>query len=146
MIARYRDGRLSDRPTDSGAESLATLGSETAGLLDAFDVTGALERIWKEIRALNALVEERKPWELAKEKSKSQELDATLYDLADGLRAVAIALIPYLPETAPRILDALKQPAEPSWDDVAPRKTVSAEGIGPATPLFPRVEAPSAAA
>ena len=146
MIARYRDGRLPEAPPDSGAGSLATLGSETAGLLDAFDVTGALERIWKEIRALNALVEERKPWELAKDESKSRELDSTLYDLADGLRAVAIALLPYLPETAPRILDALKQPAEPTWDDVAPRKTVAAEGIEPAAPLFPRVEAPSAAA
>jgi methionyl-tRNA synthetase len=146
MIARYRDGRLPDGPSDSREGSLATLGSETADLLDAFEVTGALERIWKEIRALNALVEERKPWELAKDESKSEELDATLYELADGLRAVAIALLPYLPETAPRILDALNQPAEPAWDDVGPQKTVSAEGIEPATPLFPRVEAPSAAA
>jgi methionyl-tRNA synthetase len=146
MIARYRDGLLPNAPSDSGAGSLATLGSDTAGLLDAFDVTGALERIWKEIRALNALVEERKPWELAKDESKGKELDATLYDLADGVRAVAIALLPYLPETAPRILDALKQPAAPVWDDVAPRKTVAAEGIEPAAPLFPRVEAPSAAA
>jgi methionyl-tRNA synthetase len=146
MIARYRDGRLPDGPSESREGSLATLASETADLLDAFEVTGALERIWKEIRALNALVEERKPWELAKDESKSEELDGTLYELADGLRAVAIALLPYLPETAPRILDALNQPAEPAWDDVAPQKTVSAEGIEPATPLFPRVEAPSAAA
>ena len=146
MIARYRQGRLPEAPPNSGGGSLAALGSETAGLLDAFDVTGALERIWKEIRALNALVEERKPWELAKDEAKAKELDATLYELADGLRAAAVALLPYLPETAPRILEALKQPGDPSWDDVAPRKTVSAEGIEPAEPLFPRVEAPSAAA
>jgi methionyl-tRNA synthetase len=146
MIARYRDGRLPDVPSDAGAGSLATLGSEIAGLLDAFDVTGALERIWREIRALNALVEERKPWELAKDESKSDELDDALYDLADGLRAVAVALLPYLPETAPRILAALNQPVDSSWDDVAPRKTVPADGIEPAAPLFPRVEAPSAAA
>jgi methionyl-tRNA synthetase len=146
MIARYRDGRLPDRPSDSRAGGLATLGSDTADLLDAFDVTGALERIWKEIRALNALVEERKPWELAKDESNSKELDDTLYELADGLRAVAIALLPYLPETAPRILEALKQPAEPAWDDVAAGKAVSAERIEPAAPLFPRMEAPSAAA
>ena len=35
-----------------------------------------------------------------------------LYDLADGLRAVAVALSPYLPETAPRILEALGQPRD----------------------------------
>ena len=147
MIARYRDGRLHQPSSEPAAgEGLATLGNETAGLLEAFDVTGALERIWKEIRALNALVEERKPWELAKDESRSHELDVTLYELADGLRAVAIALIPYLPETAPRILDALNQPAEPRWDDVAPGRSVPVEGIEPATPLFPRVETPSAAA
>jgi methionyl-tRNA synthetase len=146
MVARYRDGRVPDRPSASGPEGLATLGSETADLLDAFDVTGALERIWKEIRSLNALVEERRPWDLAKDGARSHELDATLYDLVDGLRAVAIALLPYLPETAPRILGALKQPGEQFWADVAPGKTVSAEGIEPAAPLFPRVEAPSAAA
>jgi methionyl-tRNA synthetase len=146
MIARYRGGRLPDRSSASGPEGLATLGGETADLLDAFDVTGALERIWKEIRALNSLVEERKPWELAKDESRSDELDATLYDLADGLRAVAVALLPYLPDTAPRILHTLKQPTEASWDDIAPGTTASAEGIEPAAPLFPRVEAPAPAA
>jgi methionyl-tRNA synthetase len=145
MISRYRDGFLSEAAVDGASGGLATLGRETAELLDVFDVTGALERIWKEIRALNALVEERKPWELAKDDS-AEELDRTLYELADGLRAVAVALLPYLPETAPRILEALKQPAEQSWDDIVPGRTLAAEGIEPAAPLFPRVEAPSAAA
>ena len=44
-----------------------------------------------------------------------------LYDLADGLRAVAVALSPYLPETAPRILDALRQPLDLSLDRVRPQ-------------------------
>jgi methionyl-tRNA synthetase len=146
MIARYREGRLEVPATQGVTGRLATLGPETAALLDAFDVTGALERIWKEIRALNALVEERKPWELAKDDSGADELDRTLYELADGLRAVAAALLPYLPETAPLILAALSQPTEQSWDDIAPGRTLAADGIEPATPLFPRVEAPSAAA
>jgi methionyl-tRNA synthetase len=146
MIARYREGRLEVPATQSGNGALATLGPETAAMLDVFDVTGALERIWKEIRALNALVEKRKPWELAKDDSGAEELDRTLYELADGLRAVAVALLPYLPETAPLILEALKQPTDQSWDDIAPGRTLAAEGIEPATPLFPRVEAPSAAA
>jgi methionyl-tRNA synthetase len=146
MIARYRDGHLKV-PAERGATgALATLGPETAALLDAFDVTGALERIWKEIRALNALVEERKPWELAKEDAGSVALDRTLYELADGLRMVAVALLPYLPETAPLILEALKQPTDQSWDEITTGRTLAAEGIEPAAPLFPRVEAPSAAA
>ena len=146
MIARYRDGRLAAAADAEPAGGLATLGAEAAAHLDVFDVTGALERIWKEVRALNALVEERKPWELAKDDSRAVDLDRTLYELADGLRAVAVALSPYLPETAPRILAALRQPEELAWDAAAPGRTVAAEGIAAAEPLFPRVEAPSAAA
>jgi methionyl-tRNA synthetase len=147
MIARYRDGRLGNGGSSAQhVDGLATLGAEVATHLDAFDVTGALERIWKEVRALNALVEERKPWELAKDDSQAADLDRTLYDLADGLRAVAIALAPYLPETAPRILEALRQSADLDWAGVAPGKTAAAEGIEPAEPLFPRVDTPAPAA
>jgi methionyl-tRNA synthetase len=57
-----------------------------------------------------------------------------------------VALAPYLPETAPRILEALNQPVDLGWDGVAPGKAVAVEGIEPAAPLFPRLDAPSAAA
>jgi methionyl-tRNA synthetase len=69
-----------------------------------------------------------------------------LYALADGLRAVAVALYAYLPETAPRILRAIGQPQNFDWSGVALEGTVEADGIEPAEPLFPRVEAPAAAA
>jgi methionyl-tRNA synthetase len=146
MIARYRDGQLPEAAGTESAAGLAGLGADVARLLDAFDVTGALERVWKEVRSLNALVEERKPWELAKDDSRASELDATLYELADGLRAVAIALSSYLPESAPRILEALGQADDLGWAGVAPGRAVPAEGIEPADPLFPRVDAPTAAA
>jgi methionyl-tRNA synthetase len=147
MIARYRDGRLpAATAAGAGRDELAALGNDVAQQIDSFDITGALERIWKQVRSLNALVEERKPWELAKDDSRASELDRTLYELADGLRAVAVALASYLPETAPRILESLNQPLDLSWEGVAPGKAVATEGIEPAAPLFPRVEAPSAAA
>jgi methionyl-tRNA synthetase len=146
MIARYREGRLPEVSPVAADGGLSSLAGDVAGLLDAFDVTGALERIWKEVRALNALVEERKPWELAKEDAQAAELDRTLYELADGLRAVSVALSSYLPETAPRILDALGQAGDLDWAGVAPRRAVPADGIEPAAPLFPRVDAPTTAA
>jgi methionyl-tRNA synthetase len=143
MIARYRGGRIAEAPADQSSE-LADLNSGVAASLDVFDVTGALERIWQQVRTLNALVEQRKPWELAKDKGRTAELDATLYALADGLRAVAVALAAYLPETAPRILAALGQPEDLAWENVAPGKTTSAAGIEPAPPLFPRVDVAAA--
>jgi methionyl-tRNA synthetase len=52
----------------------------------------------------------------------------------------------YLPETTPRILHALGQPQDFDWSSVTPGKTVETEDVEPASPLFPRVEAPAAAA
>ena len=78
--------------------------------------------------------------------AKADELSAVLYDLADGVRAVAVALSPYLPETAPRILGALRQPVDLALEQVAYGKTGETDGIEAAQPLFPRVDLPTAAA
>jgi methionyl-tRNA synthetase len=114
--------------------------------LNAFDVTAAAETIWTLVRALNKHVEETRPWDLAKDESRAHELDRVLYELADGLRIATVALAAFLPRSAPEILRALGQPDDLSWDNVAPGRTVEAEGIEPAAPLFPRVDAPTAAA
>ena len=77
--------------------------------LDRFDITGALETIWDYVRGLNRYVEQTKPWELAKDPEREADLDRALFELADGLRIAAVALSPYLPETATSILTALGQ-------------------------------------
>jgi len=69
-----------------------------------------------------------------------------LYDLADGIVAVAVALAPYLPETAPRILEALRQSGDLSLERVAVGVAEATDGIDAAQPLFPRVDAPAPAA
>src|SRR5439155_22277653 len=125
---------------------LAELAREVPERLDKYDLSGALESIWIVIRSLNRYVEERAPWQLAKDTTKSEELDRTLYDLADGLRAVAIALAAYLPETAPRILSALGQVEDLAWEGIAYGWTAPADWIVPAEPLFPRVELETAVA
>jgi methionyl-tRNA synthetase len=144
MIARYRGGRIPEGENTLAAE-LDALRESIAGRLDAFDLTGALDEIWGVVRGLNRHVEHTKPWELAKDESRAAELDAALFTLADGLRAVAVAVASYLPETAARILAALGQPHDLAWENVAAGRSVIAEGIEPAQPLFPRVETPATA-
>jgi methionyl-tRNA synthetase len=69
-----------------------------------------------------------------------------LYNLADGLTAVAVAVAPYLPESAPRILEALGQPSDDlSLERIRRGSAEAAGGIEPASPLFPRIELPAAA-
>jgi methionyl-tRNA synthetase len=147
LIGRSRGGRLA--PAEVSPELAAAidgLGTTLPGRIDAWDLTGALEAIWDVVRRLNRHVEQTKPWELAKDEARSGDLDRVLYELADGLRAVAVAVSAYLPETAPRILAALGQPEDLAWENVAAGRAVEAEGIQPAEPLFPRVDVTDAAA
>ena len=147
MISRYRDGHI--EPGGANEELAGLLDALRGKLVERFDawaLTDVLEDIWEIVRWLNRHVEETAPWQLAKDESKADELSAVLYDLADAVRAVAVAVSPYLPETAPRILGALRQPVDLSLEQVAYGKTSATEGIEPATPLFPRVDLPTAAA
>ncbi len=145
MIARYRDGRIPIVPVEGEGERIAALAAEVSAKLDRFDLTGALEDLWAYVRELNGYVTRTKPWELAKDDANADELDRVLFTLADGIRVLAVALSPFLPDTGPKILAALGQPDDLAWDRVAYGLTVATEGVEPAAPLFPRIELPTAA-
>jgi methionyl-tRNA synthetase len=147
MIARYRDGRLTRAPGETDLqEKIVAVRDGVLERLNAYDISGGLELIWELVRALNRHVEQTKPWELAKDDGGGEPLDRVLYDLADGLRVAAVALSAYLPRTAPEILRALGQPEDLAWENVDYARTIETDGIEPAAPLFPRVDAPTAAA
>ena len=143
MIARYRGGCVSGSGTNALADRLGALRDGLPGRLDDWDLTGALEAIWDVVRELNRHVERTKPWELAKDATQAEELDSVLYTLADGLRAIAAALFAYMPESAPRILRALGQREDVTWDRVGPGLLVAADGVEAAAPLFPRLDPPA---
>jgi methionyl-tRNA synthetase len=146
LIAKYRDGTITVAPTPGEEQKVDALREGVAAKLDVYDIGGAVDEIWQYIRGLNRYVTQEKPWELAKDEASADRLDQVLYTLADGLRVAAVALHAYLPETTPKILAALGQPEELAWDRVAYGLTTRAEGIEASPPLFPRVEAPAAAA
>jgi methionyl-tRNA synthetase len=139
MIARYRRGAVSPAGIP-GPVDLDGLRDDVAARLDTWDLSGALDSIWSVVRDLNRYVEASAPWQLAKDESRAEELDAVLYHLVDGLTGVAVALAPYLPETAPKILTALGQPPALDWSRITNRGARAAEGIAPAEPFFPRVD------
>src|SRR4051794_9526543 len=108
MIARYRDGVVPAADVDPAlAGDFDGLVEEVSELLDRAEITQALERIWQRVRRLNRYVEERAPWQLAKDEARAGDLDVTLRSLAEGIRAVTVLLHPYMPETAEKLLAAL---------------------------------------
>ena len=148
MVDRFLGGELpeSSRADSPVAALVEGLADDVARRFDAFDLTGALERIWVVVRGLNRHVEAQAPWQLAKE-DKRDELQATLYDLADGIRVIAIALASYVPDTSARILEALGEDAdEVRWERVVYGLTGAKSGIAPAAPLFPRIDSPTVTA
>jgi methionyl-tRNA synthetase len=111
MINRYRDGELPDAELDPAlVPDFDGLADEVSSLIDRGELTQALEAIWQRVRRLNRYVEEQAPWQLAKDDARAGDLERVLRTLAEGLRVIAVLLSPWLPESAPKLLDALSAP------------------------------------
>jgi methionyl-tRNA synthetase len=122
MIDRYRDGVVPQADLDAALEGdLEGLEREVAELLDRAEITQALERIWVRVRRLNRYVEERAPWQQAKDPEQAGALDVTLGSLHAGLVRVTRQLEPYMPESCDTLLRAL-----------------AAERVEKIPPLFPK--------
>ncbi len=68
MIDRYRDGVIPDGELDRElAADFEGAPDRVRALLDEAQISQALEEIWKLVRRLNRFVEEKRPWDLAKE-------------------------------------------------------------------------------
>jgi methionyl-tRNA synthetase len=108
-----------------------------AELLDGAQLTPALDEIWQRVRRLNRYVEERAPWQLAKDESKAAELDTALRSLAEGLRVVAVLLHAYLPTSTEKTLEALGQP-EVALDAAVYGSAPGGTRVEALEPLFPK--------
>ena len=146
MIKRYRDGVVPESEPAAGlVDEFGDLTTTVCARLDRIEVSAALDEIWTRVRLLNRYVQDSEPWKLAKDPQSAGDLDVILYGLAEGLRVVSLLLLPYLPETADRLLAALGQ-GERSIE--AARFAASRGGarIGDLGQLFPKIESPEATA
>ncbi|HTW41488.1 MAG TPA: methionine--tRNA ligase [Solirubrobacteraceae bacterium] len=139
MVHRYRDGVPAAVALDGELDGdFGGLAREVAWLIDGAELTGALEVIWQRVRRLNRYVEERAPWQLAKDDARAQELDRVLSTLVAGLRVVSVLLHPYLPEATDRLLGALgvedRSLACAAWSST---QALGAR-LGELEPLFPK--------
>jgi methionyl-tRNA synthetase len=95
----------------------------------------------------NTLVERTSPWQLAKQKESSRQLDAVIYHLAESLRIIAILISPVLPKAAHGIFDQLNWKMELSGKekrfslaDAEWGELPDGHVVGKPVPLFPRIE------
>jgi methionyl-tRNA synthetase len=143
MIGRYRNGTVPEaEPEPALRQAFDGVVERVRELLDGAHLTQALEEIWKRVRRLNAYVEETRPWELAKDEAQRERLDSVLYGLAEGLRILTLLLLPYMPDTTGRLLDALSE-GERELAEFGSRG--GGQTVGQLEPLFPKLEAERAA-
>jgi methionyl-tRNA synthetase len=111
MVKRYRDGVVPDGARDPALEEeFAGLPQEVAALMDRAQPTQALDHIWRRVRRLNRYVEERAPWQLARDPADADKLDEALASLVEGLRTVNVMLEPFMPATTEKLRGALGAP------------------------------------
>ncbi len=138
MLVRYREHRVPAVATDPTLiAEFDGLAERVAATLDRAEATQALELIWQRVRRLNRYVEERAPWQLAKDSDKAAELDCTLASLAEGLRALSVLLHPYMPASTDTVLAALGA-RETAYEHATFATHCGEATITALEPLFPK--------
>jgi methionyl-tRNA synthetase len=139
MVHRYRDGSAPAAALDPELDGdFAGLAQQVEAMIDRAELTTALDQIWQRVRRLNRYVEERAPWQLAKDDARAHELDSVLATLVVGLRVLAVLLHPYMPSSTDKLLGALgsagRSLAGARWE---PMQTLG-QPIGVLESLFPK--------
>jgi len=161
MVHRYLDGRrpapraASDSPLAEGwSETLEAYREKVEGCL----LHEALGELWEYVGGANKVVDAEQPWVLARaaetgDEAAAARLRGVLGDLVEACRLVGLAVAPFMPSTAPRVMEQLGYAypyghagdggpgllGELGWGAHA----ADPGRLGTPTPLFPRLEVES---
>jgi len=147
MIEKYFEGKVPQSSAEAFkapvTQKALKLWSEVQQLMSVYDMREAIVRMWAVITEANQYVEEKKPWALAKDPAKRQELADALYALAESVAHIAVLLQAFMPGTARKILERLKvsgyQKIQTTQDFEKPLLTAGVT-IEKGEPLFPRLD------
>lgn len=148
MINKYRGGQIpalnsgvTEFDTDLEQE-FQTAVKEYEEEMDNMHFSNALGALWKFVSRTNKYIDQTEPWALAKDESKTADLDSVLAHLAASLRVIAILLQPVLTHAPKEIFAQLGLAADNmnidsvSFFDLPENSQVVKKG----TPLFPRLD------
>jgi len=148
LIDKHTGGRIpSSGSPDSAFNEYADFKART---FDAYNDDLLNYRFKEALEGLNSLVnwanryiDCSRPWDLAK--SNPALLNTILFTLADCLRSLAILYAPFLPISAPLIVQRLGLPADilSDWASARDIKDISGATATPGPPLFPRIKTDS---
>lgn len=108
MAIKYCDGKVpevqeAERNPALREAALKTVGDVESSFQD-MSLHKALIAVWEFINITNKYIVENEPWVLGKDPANKGKLTAIMHDLLASLRAIAIMLSPFMPQTAEKIL------------------------------------------
>ena len=144
FIAKHFEGRLSPRAPDAGhivertSSTLIAWGSADtiAEAYAAREFGKALREIMRIADKVNERFDEAKPWLLAKDPARRDELQDVCSDALNAFRALTYYLAPVLPDLARRAAAMFEPPCPLQWSDIE-RTAVS---IRPYEHLMARID------
>ena len=149
MIEKYFDGVIPPHDTpvpeqdDTIIPAASALADRIEESMNAFHINEAIGDIFKLVRLCNKYIDLTAPWLLAKDEANKARLGTVLYNLAECLRIIGVALQPFLTRTSPKICAQLgiTDEALMSFDSIhtfgllpVGQKVVKGEA------LFPRID------
>jgi methionyl-tRNA synthetase len=146
MAIKYCDGKVPairqghDPRLHEAARSAV---AEVEKCFEEMSLHKALIAIWEFINITNKYIVENEPWTLGKDPAGKEKLTAIMYNLLAALRAIAILISPFMPQTAQKILgqigvaekEKLDLACVLKWDSLSVGNTLTREES-----LFPRIE------
>ena len=108
MLKKYQNDKSENYSKIEENEKLKLNTDIIQNKIAEFQFGGALDEIWRVVKNANEYIESNKPWELAKDKNKLNELENVLGNLFKSINGIGQALKPFLPETSQKIKTQIK--------------------------------------
>ena len=144
MTTRYLDATVPP-PTSDGPvpDAAATAVEKYIQHMDALEPNRALEAAWQLLSTINVFLQDKQPWNLAKNGEEGRkELESVLYSALEGLRIASILTEPFMPGIAAALRKQLGADELPldlgqatEWGGLP-----AGTKLGDAKPLLPRVD------
>ncbi|MCP5535733.1 MAG: methionine--tRNA ligase [Akkermansiaceae bacterium] len=147
MTKRYSDGvtvasDYDDETSQQLRASLDTCLEKYRASMDKYEISHALEAVIEFITGTNVYAEQHKPWEIAKDETKTDELNAVLTHMVEAVALASVLLKPIIPAACERIQDQLK--AEHlggiTLDDLKWGILPIGQEVAKPKPVFPRIQ------
>ena len=146
MAHRYCGGRLVSSTGAPGrlGDRATTIVAAYHAAMDRFAIHEGASLAFSLIDATNEFIADVQPWAVAKDPSRSDEVDQQLFDISEAIRLAALLLLPVMPRSCAEVLRRVGETRDTgslSFEQDGIWKTTGERVVLNGDPLWPRLEA-----